>query len=166
MLQTYVDDFFNQTKNHLPDASVLGTKPGKEASETASSQIALRAGVCRLYGRLFLINACISYIPTEACTEVHHLILCLSTVLDFAVEIISTARTSGHLNKGTIDNTGKWLPTSKTISNIVASIQNTLSRRFQRVYLSVSILGSSAKQLDPSDTVYDILNQICVLLCT
>lgn len=166
MLQTYVDDFFNQTKNHLSDASILGTKPGKEASETASSQIALRAGVCRLYGRLFLINACISYIPIEACTEVHHLILCLSTVLDFAVEIISTARTSGHLNKGTIDNTGKWLPTRKTISNIVASIQNTLSRRFQRVYLSVSILGSSAKQLDPSDTVYDILNQICVLLCT
>lgn len=165
-LQTYLDNVFNQTKEYLPDTAILSGKPGKGASETASSQIVLRAGVCKLYGKLFLINACIANVPAEMSTEVHSLILSLSTALNFAMKVVSSARTSNHSGKNTTDSAGKFLPTRRTINGTVSLIQSTLGERFERISWSVSMLDSSTKKIDLHDTICDALNQVCTLLCT
>lgn len=165
-LQTYLDNVFNQTKEYLPDTAILSGKPGKGASETASSQIVLRAGVCKLYGKLFLINACIANVPAEMSTEVHSLILSLNTALNFAMKVVNSARTSNHSGKNTTDSAGKILPTRRTINGTVSLIQSTLGERFERISWSVSMLDSSTKKIDLHDTICDALNQVCTLLCT
>ncbi|EFO64964.1 Hypothetical protein GLP15_773 [Giardia lamblia P15] len=165
-LQTYLDSFFNQTKEYLPDTAILSARSGKGASEMASSQIVLRAGICKLYGKLFLINACIAHVPLEMSAEVHSLILSLGTALNFAVKVVSSARTSNHSGKNTTGSVGKFLPTRRIVNGTIALIQSTLSERFKRISRSVSILDSSTEKLDLPDTIYDALNQACMLLCT